>query len=137
MKRNIIQNVQYASADNPVLLDIGLPNFHRRNGRSPGVVVIHGGGWIAGNRRDSVPVEVSFALMDAGYVVANIDYKLGDNSWPQNLFDCKNAVRYFRLHAQEFGIDPDRIGVVGASAGGHLAMMTALTTGIGVTFRII
>jgi acetyl esterase/lipase len=53
--------------------------------------------------------------------------KKGEAVWPTNLYDCKNAVRYLRANADRLQIDPDHIGVIGGSAGGHLACMVALT----------
>ena len=47
--------------------------------------------------------------------------------WPQNIYDCKTALRFLRLNAERFGIDPDRIAVAGASAGGHLALVVGVT----------
>ena len=57
----------------------------------------------------------------------SIDYRLGDGAWPTNLVDCKNAVRFLRAHAAQYHLDPNRIAVAGGSAGGHLALMVALT----------
>jgi acetyl esterase/lipase len=62
-------------------------------------------------------------------VAVSIDYKLGKDAWPQNLFDCKDAVRFLRVHAGEYRVDPDRIAVAGGSAGGHLALMVGFTAG--------
>jgi acetyl esterase/lipase len=74
-------------------------------------------------------VEICTSLAEAGYVAVSIDYRLGDGAWPQNLLDCKNAVRYLLSKATDLRIDPARIAVGGGSAGGHLALMVAYTTG--------
>lgn len=61
----------------------------------------------------------------------SIDYLLSDKKqavWPTNLWDCKTAVRWLRKNAERLGVDPERLGVMGGSAGGHLAAMVALTT---------
>ena len=65
-------------------------------------------------------------LADAGFVTASIFYRLsGDSPFPADIQDCKCAIRYLRANAKTYGIDPDRIGVAGASAGGHLAELVA------------
>jgi acetyl esterase/lipase len=99
----------------------------------PGVVVIHGGGWVEGgrssfaSRRFGVPGNiVDFA--ELGFVAATVDYRLsGEAPFPAALEDCKCAVRWMRAHAKEFGLDPDHIGAFGNSAGGHLAMLLGMT----------
>lgn len=96
---------------------------------APAVVWIHGGGWIGGTKTEARAKEICTTLAEAGYVTVSIDYKLGTGAWPQNLFDCKNAVRFLRAHAARYRVDPDRIAVAGGSAGGHLALMVAFTAG--------
>ncbi len=87
----------------------------------PAVVFIHGGGWGAGDADQWFPPCRYFALR--GVVGVSVDYRLkdGTTSIADCLTDCKSAVRYLRAHAAELGIRPDRIVVVGESAGGHLA----------------
>ena len=99
--------------------------------RLPAVVWIHGGGWNGGQRDGSREINVGSTLARNGYVAMSIDYKLSKGAqtvWPQNLHDCKTAIRWLRKNADRLGIDPERIGVMGGSAGGHLAAMVALTT---------
>ena len=68
--------------------------------------------------------------MQAGYVCVSIEYWKGEKDrWPRNLGDCKNAVRWLRFNADRYRIDPDNIGVIGGSAGGHLAALAGLTAG--------
>ena len=57
-------------------------------------------------------------------------WKVGPNRWPTNLHDCKNAVRFLRKNASKYQVDASHIGVIGGSAGGHLALMLAYTPGI-------
>ena len=98
--------------------------------RSPAVVIIHGGGWVGGDKGAKRERITAVALVQAGYVCVSIEYWKGAvDRWPRNLQDCKNAVRWLRFHADRYRIDPDRIGVIGGSAGGHLAMMVAYTAG--------
>jgi acetyl esterase/lipase len=99
-------------------------------GPVPVVVWIHGGGWFQGSRLP-IPPGVS-ALCSRGYAVASIDYRLvPDAIWPAQLQDCKGAVRWLRAHADQYGLDPDRIAAWGESAGGQLAAMLGVTGGLG------
>ena len=83
----------------------------------PAVIYIHGGGWIGGSQK-SAPV---LQIAQAGYFAASIEYRL-DNvaKWPAQIEDCKLAVRWLRANADKYQVDPNRIGVRGGSAGGHL-----------------
>ena len=102
-----------------------------RSGPVPCVVWIHGGAWLFGTREltpEYWPAGRAFqAAIDAGLAVASIDYRHSrEASFPAQLHDAKAAVRYLRRFADELGIDADRIGVWGESAGGHLAALLAL-----------
>jgi acetyl esterase/lipase len=75
-------------------------------------------------------VERIFPLVRAGFVGASIDYRLSNSAiFPAQIYDCKCAVRFLRHHAARYSVDPRRIGVWGASAGGHLASLLAVTGG--------
>jgi acetyl esterase/lipase len=95
----------------------------------PLIVWIHGGGFLFGTK-GGFPVEpVPLHLLLEGYAIASINYRLSAEAvFPAQLEDCKAAVRWLRAHADEFGIDPDRIGVWGASAGGNLAALLGTTS---------
>lgn len=95
----------------------------------PALVWIHGGGWTGGTKNEARAKEICTLLAAAGYVAVSIDYRLGEGAWPQNLLDCKNAVRWLRANAERYHVDPRRIAVAGGSAGGHLALMVAFTAG--------
>jgi acetyl esterase/lipase len=83
----------------------------------PAVIYIHGGGWIAGSNKEGNVV----GLAQHGYFAASIEYRLSNVAkWPAQIQDCKCAVRWLRANAAKFNVDPNRIGVWGASAGGHL-----------------
>lgn len=120
-------DVAYLEARRAERLDLYLPPGWTPASRRPAVLWIHGGGWTGGSKAAARERNVCHTLAAAGIVCASVNYRLGDGAWPQNLEDCKNGVRYLRSHAAELGIDPDRIGVAGGSAGGHLALMAALT----------
>lgn len=90
----------------------------------PLVVWIHGGGWEGGNK-DRCPAK---PLVAKGYAVASLNYRLSQHAtYPAQIEDCKAAIRWLRAHAAEHGIDKERVGVWGASAGGHLVALLGTT----------
>ncbi|KUN01177.1 hypothetical protein AQI95_32410 [Streptomyces yokosukanensis] len=112
----------------PRLLDVHVPPA---DGPVPAVVWIHGGGWLEGDRRyppPTVPVELLHgAVLGAGLALVSVDYRHSlEAPFPAQLHDVKAAVRYVRHHAEDLGIDPERIGAWGESAGGHLAALAGL-----------
>lgn len=122
--------VTYASTPGyrPRLLDVQVP---AGEGPFPAVVWIHGGGWLEGDRRyppPTVPAALLHgAVLDAGLALVSIDYRHSlEAPFPAQLHDVKAAIRYVRAFAGTLGIDPDRIGVWGESAGGHLAALAGL-----------
>jgi acetyl esterase/lipase len=111
-------------------LDLYQPAERAAGTRSPAVVIIHGGGWTGGDKGARREFITGTTLALAGYVCVSVNYSLtAGKRWPLNLHDCKNAVRWLRVNAAELGVDPERIGVIGGSAGGHLALMVAYTAG--------
>ena len=121
-------NVTYAKyGDRTLEMDIYRPKGEW--GTLPAVVCIHGGGWAKGSRVNHA--KVAQALADRGYVAATISYRLsGEIPFPAQIHDCKAAVRFLRANAKEFGIDADKIGTIGHSAGGHLAALLATSGGV-------
>ena len=108
-------------------LDLYLPK--QRTGLSPAVVYIHGGGWSGGNRRAFSRQAAHKATL--GFAGACIEYRLsGEAKFPAALYDSKAAVRWVRANAKAYGIDPERIGAAGGSAGGHLVAMLGTTHAI-------
>ncbi len=100
-------------------LDLHVPGG-KRAGRMPTVVFIHGGGWRNGRKSTST----ALPLIVRGYAVAGIGYRLSDAAqFPAQIHDCKAAIRWLRANADRYGLDPDRIGVWGQSAGAHLAAL--------------
>ena len=96
----------------------------------PAVLIIHGGGWSGGDKGAAREINIGTNLALNGYVGLSINYVLAakdHSTWPQNLYDCKTAVRWLRKNAQRLSLDPEHIGVIGGSAGGHLAAMVAMT----------
>jgi pectinesterase len=113
--------------DRTLEMDIYRPKDNWRS--LPAIVCIHGGGWNKGHKvhfRD-----VAQELAARGFVTASLDYRLSNEArFPAHIHDCKAAVRFLRTNAREFGIDPDRIGAIGSSAGGHLAALLATSAGV-------
>ena len=129
----VLSDVPYLAPDRTEKLDIYLPpgaDDAKSPTRFPGIVLIHGGGWTGGSKSAAREKEEGPVLARAGYVCVSIDYRLtAQNRWPTNIYDGKNAVRFLRANAAKYHVDPDRIGVIGGSAGGHLALMVGYTTG--------
>lgn len=94
----------------------------------PAVVFIPGGGFLSANKDNNV--QLRMYLAEHGYVIASVEYRVAPTStFPAPLEDVKAAVRYLKAHADQFGIDPDRIGVIGGSAGGYLSAFVGVTSG--------
>jgi acetyl esterase/lipase len=92
----------------------------------PGMVVLHGGGWAVGSKNDFRPLARAFA--ERGYVAVTVAYRLApQHKFPAQVEDAKCAVRWLRANARRYRVDPERIGVVGVSAGAHLALLLGLT----------
>lgn len=132
----LLSGVEYATVPGfrPLLLDLYLPVL---DGPRPAVVFIHGGGWGLGSRAsvgptlDTLRPGLFERLADAGLAVATVDYRLtGEAIFPAQLHDVKAAVRWLRREAARLAIDADRIVAWGASAGGHLAALLGLTSGV-------
>ena len=127
----IKRDVSYLSPDRTERLDLYCPADPPAGRRFPGVVIIHGGGWVGGDKAAARELNVATALVRSGYVCVSVNYRLdATNRWPTNLQDCKNAVRFLRANADKYAVDADHIGVIGGSAGGHLALMVAYPPGI-------
>ena len=96
-------------------------------GPTPVLVMLHGGAWHSGGRKDWF--EGCRQAAASGVVGVAIDYRLADgtaeHSWPAQLVDAQLAVRWVRAHAKDYGIDPERVCAIGDSAGGHLAVFLA------------
>lgn len=116
-------NLAYVKNGHPLQkLDLYLPAAGKP--LNPLVIWIHGGAWEGGSKT-KCPAKF---LVAQGYVVASLDYRLSQTAlFPAQIQDCKAAVRWLRAHAQDYQIDPKRIGVWGGSAGGHLAALLGTT----------
>ncbi len=129
--RKIFLDVEYSTplGYRPILMDVYVPEGVEK---PPVVLWVHGGGFHEGSRRHFPPtfegVDIISALLSAGIAVAPIDYRLSHEApFPAQVHDAKAAVRYLRRYASELGIDPNRIGAWGESAGGYIASMLGVT----------
>lgn len=118
-------DIEYTKVDNLSLrLDASIPQGVKN---APAVIIVHGGGWVAGNRKTDV-APLFQPLTDAGFAWFSIDYRLATNATQFGIAieDVESAVRFVKTHAAEFNVDPNRIALIGESAGGQLAAMAAL-----------
>lgn len=120
--------IEYAGYDN-VSVALNLARPKTGEGPFPAVVCIHGGGFRAGKREgyDALCIK----LAQNGYVALTVSYRLAPKyQFPAAVHDTKAAVRWLRANADKYKVDPDRIGVTGGSAGGHLAQFLGVTAGV-------
>jgi acetyl esterase/lipase len=105
----------------------------------PGVIVIHGGGWVEGDK-ESMLERFCLPFVRQGFVVANVEYRLAQvAAAPAAVNDVLEAAKWFRDRAADYKVDPNQIIVTGSSAGGHLAMMVGMapeSSGLGPTIKI-
>jgi acetyl esterase/lipase len=128
------RDVVYGEAGGETLrLDVATPDGQ---GPFPVVILVHGGGWSSGDKAGTekpgagADIRPWFEpLTAAGFVWVSINYRLAPaNRWPACLEDTRAAVAWVRAHAAEFGGDPERIAIMGHSAGGHIALFAAVAT---------
>lgn len=117
-------DLPYAGTDNPrQRLDLYLPKLRKTEKPLPVVVFIHGGGWRNGNKSSGMN-NVGRFVTSGDYAGVSVGYRLsGEAQWPAQIHDCKAAIRWIKANAKEYNLDPEKIGVWGSSAGGHLVSM--------------
>lgn len=130
---SVEKDIEYRSVDGESLkLNVAYPKTG--DGALPCIVWIHGGGWSGGNR-DAFQGGME-ASAKAGFSSATLSYRLTDanpgkpatkHPFPAQIHDCKAAIRWLKANASKYRIDPDHMGVIGASAGGHLSLLVGLT----------
>lgn len=113
-------DVTYCTMDGQ---DLGMDIYYPvSNGPWPALVFVHGGGWMEGDKSGMLVTPT-----EAGYLVSSINYRMYPNyQFPAMIEDVKCAIRYLRAKALQYNIDPDRIALVGHSAGGHLVALAGL-----------
>jgi len=128
-ERNIVFADTTTKKGTPVhlRLDVSKPEGTEPGDRRPGILQIHGGGWVIGDKREQA-IPLLNHLAANGWVTVNANYRLSPRvGFPEHLVDCKRAIAWYRAHAEEHGADPDFLCVTGGSAGGHLCALVALT----------
>jgi len=125
-KAPAVQEIVYTKAGSAELkLDLMSPTDG--DGPFPAVFLIHGGAWRAGNKSDVRPLMPEFVRH--GYVAISPQYRFcPKETFPAQVHDVKAAVRWIKTNAKKYRIDPARIGAIGFSAGGHLALMLGVTS---------
>ena len=124
-------DVSYLEGDRKEKADLYLPMNVPAGQKAPALILIHGGGFNDGDKRRYREINFGTNAAKRGYLAMSINYKLrktkGQVTWPQCVYDVKEAVRWLKLNADKYQIDPERIGALGGSAGGNLAFMLATT----------
>lgn len=119
-----LEKTKYGKRD--LHLDIFTPG---KKGSYPALILVHGGGWRAGNKFLQVPMAQMIARR--GFVTVAVEYQLGlEAPYPAAVHNIKAAIRWIRANAEKYNINPDKIAISGCSSGGHLAALVGLTNGI-------
>jgi len=122
------KNLEYANPDDQHL-QLNLARPKQGAGPFPVVLCIHGGGFRAGSREGYN--QLCLTLAQQGYAAATMSYRLAPKyQFPAAVHDTKAAVRWLRLNAAKYSLDPARLGVTGGSAGGHLVQFLGVTAGV-------
>ncbi len=110
--------------DKPLLMDVVVPTVAPMP--RPAVLVLHGGGWVSGDR--SLDKDMARFLASLGYTAATADYRLYPEGgvYPASVADSLAAVKFLRSHADDYGIDARRVAIAGESAGGQLALLVGM-----------
>lgn len=124
----VTENIAYRTDVGPnTVLDMAQPLFGPQTDR-PAILIIHGGGWSAGSKNDMVYRTLMIDYAMKGYVVCNMNYRLIEEALPPACIeDVRCAVRWMKANAKAIGIDSNRIGTYGHSAGGHLSLMLGVS----------
>ncbi|WP_308991071.1 alpha/beta hydrolase [Mariniflexile litorale] len=121
------ENIVYKKTNSSKLkLDVYIPKGRDSNKTYPAVLLIHGGGWLVGSKENERVMAQHLALN--GYVGISVSYRLGfEAPYPAGVIDLKDAIRWMRKNAKKHHINPDKIAVLGASAGAQLATLIGVT----------
>lgn len=124
-------------ARNLVYCQLGNRNLHidaftpaaRSKKTIPAVIIVHGGGWRSGNRTQHIPLAQHLAAL--GYASFTVEYRLSTEAlYPASVNDLKSAVQWLHANSKKFNIDPNKIAILGFSAGGQLAALVGITSGM-------
>lgn len=117
------KDVAYHEAHPAQKLDVYLSESDKP---TPAMIFIHGGGWRAGSK-NHVPIWLLKAVRQGWLSVVSVEYRFTDVApHPAQVNDCLRAIQFVRHNAAKWNVDPQRIGVIGGSAGGHLSLWIAL-----------
>jgi acetyl esterase/lipase len=124
-------DIPYAGTDNPrQKLNLLLPKTPKDDKPLPVIVHIHGGAWLGGDRAGGHGRLAPY-VASGEYAAVAVGYRLTNEAiWPAQIHDCKAAIRWIRANAKKYNLDPDKIGVVGESAGGHLVALLGTSGGV-------
>lgn len=123
----LIDRLYKTLGDRELHLDIFVPPSPRKPGARQGVVLVHGGGWRAGNKSEFYPV--ANQLAQRGYVVFLPEYRLSpEAAYPAGLVDINDAIVWVKAQAGAYGVDPNRIALGGGSSGGQMAALLAYSS---------
>jgi len=123
------QNLVYRTYSNnrEMHLDLFEPLHSKPNKKKPCVVMIHGGGWISGDK--SLLEAYALSLAEKGYVTLTVEYRFStEATYPAAVIDINSALKWINKNAQRYHIDKKRINLMGSSAGGQLASLIAVTS---------
>lgn len=122
-------DLAYASGSDAQKLDLYIPTAG--TGPFPVVIMVHGGGFMFGDKADGAGLTGVDQLLAAGYAVASINYRLSaEAQYPAQIYDAKASVRFLRANAGKYNLDPENFGAWGASAGGNLVSLLGTTCGV-------
>lgn len=122
-------DLAYANQSDAQKLDLYLPTTG--TGPFPLVIMVHGGGFMMGDKADGMGLTGVDELIAAGYAVASLNYRLsGEATYPAQIYDAKAAVRFLRANAGQYNLNPEKFGAWGASAGGNLVSLLGTTCGV-------
>jgi len=130
------QKIEYSqAAGTPLFMDASIPEGP---GPFSAAIVVHGGGWVRGDRSIDVAPLLP-PLTRAGIAWFSIDYRLSDDisQFGAAVEDVESAIRFVKTHATEYRVDPERIALIGESAGGQLAAMAALAPEAGLDVKAV
>lgn len=124
-KENIVyKKISYRKLE----ADVYIPDTKKQK-NYPAILLIHGGGWLTGSKENQRVMAQHLALND--FVAVSVEYRLGlEATYPAGVIDLKDAIRWVRKNAKKYHINPDKIGVLGASAGGQLATLVGTTSNV-------
>ena len=135
-KRNeikLISDLEYQGEKAPQNLDLYLPLAEKPEGGFPAIIVMHGGGFKGGHKAGQREQQIAQTLSESGYLTISINYTLApsgrevNRTIPTIVRDCKRAVLWLRDEGLRYGVNPEKIGAIGASAGGWLSLGLGLT----------